>query len=149
MKVFISLFCLYTAPSFCRPFQPVASQWDYRSLTTQAMVWTPSVEFQHSVCLNGPCATSGGFPGPWLPIMARWCCLCYKALLGPSLYKWWWHGDCHHHVNSGKWALQSTLLFSFRPLLSSAKHIRVHTVILINLFIGCAGSSLLYCADFL
>ena len=148
MKVFISLFCLYTAPSFCRPFQPMASQWDYRSLTTQAMVWMPSVEFQHSICLNGPCATSGGFPGPWLPIMARWC-LCFKALLGPSLYKWWWHGDCHHHVDSGKWALQSTLLFSFRPLLSSAKHIRVHTVLLIILLIGCAGSPLLHCAGFL
>ena len=149
MKVFISLFHLYTAPGFCRPFQPVASQWDCRSLTTQAMVWMPPVEFQNSICLNGPCATSGGFPGLWLPTMARWCCLRYKALLGPSLYKRWWRGDCHHHVDFGKWILQSVLLFSFRPFLSSAKHIRVHAIIFICLFIGCAGLSLFHCADFL
>ena len=29
----------------------------------------PLVEFQNSICLNGPCAPSGGFPGLWLPIL--------------------------------------------------------------------------------
>lgn len=129
ISVFTPVFSPCTAPSSCRPSQPVTSQWDYMSSTTQTMPWTPPTKFQNVVCLNGLWAPSEGFPGVGS--------LSWQCDVAPAIWPSW----IHHSKNTvtatimlpleGDTAINFTFLFWawFRPFLSSAKNTRVQTII--------------------